>query len=233
MLMGFSNIDGSFTLSLHMPFKGDLSFQSIRTKDDLLSLFEKSFPDVLPEIPTLAEEYFANTTNSMITVRCSPWAFRDRVVLIGDAAHAIVPYYGQGANAGFEDCFVIDQCIEQYGDNWAMVFEEFERLRKPNTDAIADLAVQNFTELRDRVADPRFLLRKKMERKLAQRYADKYTSLYSMIAFTCMPYAEALRIDMEQRSLLDQIMSRVGIEELSEDEIDTIIEDAYAGHVFV
>jgi kynurenine 3-monooxygenase len=225
MLMGFANINATFTFSLHMPLEGPLSFEAIRTREDLVELFEAAFPDVLADMPTLVDAYFANTTNSMITIRCAPWSFRDKVLLIGDSAHAIVPYYGQGANAGFEDCSVFDQCMEQYGDDWGAIFKEFERRRRPNTDAIAELAVQNFVELRDRVADTRFRLRKEIERRLHQRYPDHYTTLYSMIAFTSIPYAEALRVDQRQRALIDQIMDVAGIEELEGRELDSILDD--------
>jgi kynurenine 3-monooxygenase len=224
MLMGFANRDGSFTLSLHMPFKGAISFEAIQTERDLLDLFEQSFPDVLPRIPTLLEHYFSRPTNSMITVRCSPWSFQDKVALIGDSAHAIVPYYGQGANAGFEDCTILNRCLDQYGDDWGMIFSEYERLRKQNTDMIADLALHNFVELSDQVADPRFLLRKTIERRVSIRYPEKYSSLYSMIAFSSIPYIEALHIDQQRRVFIDQIMCIEDIEARSEPEIDSIID---------
>lgn len=225
MLMGFSNVDGSFTLSLHLPMHGAISFDTIKTPDDLLELFERSFPDVVPQLPMLVDEYFSHATNSMVTIRCSPWTVRDRVTLMGDAAHAIVPYYGQGANAGFEDCAVLDACMDEYECDWARMLSEFERLRRPNTDIIADLALQNFIELRDRVGDTRFLLRKDVERRINVRYPQKYETLYSMIAFSSMPYAEAIRIDREQRILVDQIMQRAGIERLSDQELDALVDD--------
>jgi kynurenine 3-monooxygenase len=211
MLIGFPNTDGSFTCSLHIPFEGPLSFASIRAEDDLLRLFRDSLPDALPFLPRLAEDFFEHPANSMVTVKCSPWSYRDRVVLVGDAAHSIYPSYGQGANAGFEDCVALDECLSQGDENRAAAFGEYEARRRPNTDAIADLCVEHFVELRDLVGDPGFLLRKEVERKLNLRHPDKYRDLYSMITFTCMPYTEALRADREQRALVDRILGVEGI----------------------
>jgi kynurenine 3-monooxygenase len=213
MLLGFPNMDGSFTCSLHMPFEGHPSFSSIKTATDLRQFFETSFPDVVPHVPNLAEDYFSHGPNPMVTVKCSPWTFDGKVALIGDAAHVLFPYYGQGANAGFEDCSVLSQCLEKHGEDWHEAFGEYERLRKPNMDAIADMCVQHYIEIRDELADPTFLLRKAIERKVNQLYPERYLPLYSMIAFSDMPYAEALRIDREQRTLIDRLMSVKGIED--------------------
>lgn len=224
MLIGFPNLDGSFTCSLHIPFEGEISFDSIRTEADLFSLFESVFPDALPHMPKLGADFFANPPNSMVTIKCLPWAFQDKVVLIGDAAHAIYPSYGQGANAGFEDCAVIYECIQKYGENWKAIFNEYERRRKPNTDAIADLCVEHFIELRDLVADRRFLLKKEIERKINRMYPEEYKDLYSMITFTCMPYAEALRIDREQRAIVERVMNIEKIEDrLNSTEVERLI----------
>jgi kynurenine 3-monooxygenase len=212
MLLGFPNTDGSFTCSLHMPFEGDPSFESIKTESDLVQFFATSFPDVAPHVPALAEDYFSRGPNPMVTVKCSPWTFDDKVALIGDAAHVLFPYYGQGANAGFEDCSVLIQCLEKHGgENWKEIFSEYERLRKPNMDAIADMCVQHYIEIRDELAEPTYHLRKAIERKVNHLFPDRYLPLYSMIAFTNMPYAKALQIDREQRALIDRLMSVEGI----------------------
>lgn len=225
MLIGFPNIDGSFTCSLHIPFEGEQSFESLTTEADLLELFNGSFPDVVPHMPRLVEDFFTNPPNSMITIKCSPWSFKDKTVLIGDAAHAIYPSYGQGANAGFEDCAVLSSCIEERGQDWATAFLEYENRRKPDTDAIADLCVEHFVELRDLVGDPAFLLRKQIERRINQRHPDKYRDLYSMITFTCLPYATAMRIDRQQRAIVDEIMQVEGIEQkLNAGEADPLID---------
>jgi kynurenine 3-monooxygenase len=227
MLIGFPNIDDSFTCSLHIPFEGHPSFQSINTEAALLNFFESSFPDVIFRVPNLVEHYFANPRNSMVTIKCSPWTFQDKVTLIGDSAHAIYPSYGQGANAGFEDCLTLDQCLDAYGEDWKTVFAEYVKQRKPNTDAIADLCKEHFIELRDLVGDSRFLLRKEIERRINQRHPEKYKDLYSMITFTCMPYTEALRIDRDQRAIVDRILSVEAIEDrLASEEITDLIDEA-------
>jgi kynurenine 3-monooxygenase len=229
MLIGFPNLDGSFTCSLHIPFEGPLSFASIKTKDDLLGFFGESFPDVLAHMPDLVNDYFTHPANSMITVKCSPWSYEGKVSLIGDAAHSIFPSYGQGANAGFEDCATLSDCMEEYGDDWTALLTEFERRRRPNTNAIADLCVEHFIELRDLVGTPGFLLRKEIERKINQAYPEKYKDLYSMVTFTCMPYTEALRVDREQRTLVDQLMHMEDIErKLDSPEVDRVIDSLMA-----
>lgn len=207
MLLGFPNLDGSFTCSLHLPFEGPLSFESIRTEDDLRALFNDSFPDAVSTIPGLVSEFFAHPANFMITIKCAPWSYQGKVALIGDSAHSIFPSYGQGANAGFEDCAALFDCMKKYGDDWSRVLTEFEKLRHPNTDAIADLCIEHFHELRDHVGTPKFLLKKEIERKLNDAYPEKYLDLYSMISFTQMPYTEALRVDREQQAIVDRIMS--------------------------
>jgi kynurenine 3-monooxygenase len=229
MLLGFPNLDGSFTCSLHLPFEGPLSFASLRTEEDLLRLFRDSFADAFPLMPQLVNDFFGHPANSMVTIKCSPWSYQDKVALIGDAAHSIFPSYGQGANAGFEDCAALSECMDEYGENWTRVLTEFEKQRRPNTDAIADLCVEHFCELRDLVGNPGFLLRKKIERKLNQVCPEKYLDLYSMISFTQMPYTEALRLDREQRAIVEQIMNVDEIEEkLNGVEADCFIESFIA-----
>jgi len=226
MLIGFPNLDGSFTCSWHIPFEGELSFESVRTEADLLRRFEESFSDAMPHMPNLVSEFFANPPTSMVTIKCFPWAFQDKVVLIGDAAHAIYPSYGQGANAGFEDCAVIYECMQKYGADWKAIFNEYEKHRKTNTDAIADLCVEHFIELRDLVGDRKFLLKKEIERKINRMYPEKYKDLYSMITFSCMPYAEALSVDRQQRAIIDRIMDIEGIEDkLNSPEVEQLIDD--------
>lgn len=213
MLLGFPNTDGSFTCSLHMPFEGEPSFASLQTESDVVSFFEENFPDVVSHIPNLAESFIKHPANPMLCIRCSPWTFSGKVVLIGDAAHVLYPYYGQGANAGFEDCSVLIECIEKHGDAWPAILKEYETLRKPNMDAVADMCVQHYVEIRDSVGDPKFLLRKAVERRVNQMFPDKYTPLYTMIAFTCLPYVEALRKERKQSLLIDEIMKLDRIEE--------------------
>ena len=207
MLIGFPNRDRTFTFALHMPFEGEPSFASIRTPDALLELFRRSFPDALPYVPSLIEDYFGRPESKMITVRCAPWVYDEKVALIGDAAHAIVPSYGQGANCGFEDCSVLYDCLQAAGGDWGQTLRDYEASRKPNADAIADLALEHFHELRDFVGSSDFLLRKELERWVNELYPDRYAPLYSLISFTNVPYAEAMRQDREQRTLVDRLLA--------------------------
>ena len=147
-----------------------------------------------------------------MTVRCSPWV-KGKSALIGDAAHAIVPFYGQGMNAGFEDCYVFNQLLDEYNGLSEEMLLHYDTLRKPDADAIADLALYNFTEMRDKVADPKFLLQKKIEKKLNQLYPDKWVPLYSMVTFSDYRYSEALEIGLKQQNIMNQVLEQEGIEE--------------------
>jgi len=227
MLIGFANRDGSFTVALHLPFDGEPSFASIRSGNDLQALFQRDFPDLQPLMPNLVRDFFDHPVSSMVTVRCSPWTVGGKVALIGDAAHAIVPSYGQGANCGFEDCSVLRDCLESSDGDWRAALADFEQLRKVNADAIADLALEHFEELQEHVADPLFLLRKRIELRITELYPDRYASLYSMISFTELSYVEAQRRDREQRVIVDRILQRQGCERALEDEeIDRCIHQA-------
>lgn len=215
MLIALPNLDGSFTVTLFLPYEGERSFAALKTPDDVVSFFRAEFPDALEHMPTLTEDFFANPTGDLATIRCAPWYAGDKVCLIGDAAHAIVPFYGQGMNAGFEDCRVLRDLLDELGDpdDWGEVFRRFFELRKENADAIADLALMNFVEMRDRVADRRFLLRKKIEAKIHEMFGDAYLPLYSMVTFSHLPYAEALAKGREHDALMERIMGVEGIEE--------------------
>jgi kynurenine 3-monooxygenase len=189
MMMAMGNRDGSFTVTLYLPYAGQDGFDLLETPEDVLRFFQQRFPDVVPLIPDLAEAFFANPTGSLVTVRCAPWHM-GKVVLLGDAAHAVVPFYGQGANASFEDCLSLAARLKA-GPTQAAALAAYEADRKPNTDALADLAIDNFREMRDRVASPLFLFRKKFEKFLNQLMPERYIPLYPMISFTRIPYAEA------------------------------------------
>jgi kynurenine 3-monooxygenase len=208
MLIALANLDGSFTVTLFFPFEGDTSFESIKTAKDVQRFFTDTFPDAVALMPTLSTDYFENPTSSLCIIRCAPWNYRDKVLLMGDAAHAIVPFYGQGMNAGFEDCSEFWRLSETYGDDAAQIFPEFARIRKPNGDAIAELALKNYTEMRDLVADEMFLLRKKIEKKVFELHPDKWVPLYSMVTFSHTPYADALKIGQRQERIMDEIMAR-------------------------
>jgi kynurenine 3-monooxygenase len=191
MMIALPNLEGSFTCTLFWPLEGPNSFASIQSEQQLTTFFERTFPDALPHMPELAKDYFEHPLGSLLTVRCRPWHVAGNVVLLGDAAHAIVPFYGQGANAAFEDCVVLDECMRRHAPRWEAAFADFERRRKPHTDALAELAVENFLEMRDRVASRRFRTRKKLEQQLHRAFPKAFIPLYTMVTFTRTPYAQA------------------------------------------
>lgn len=208
MLIALPNMDKSFTCTLFFPFGGDPSFASLDTKEKAMAFFEETFADAVKLMPTLPQDFFNNPTSSLVTVKCFPWIRADDFALIGDAAHGIVPFFGQGMNAGFEDCSVLNSLLEKYGDEWIKILQEFEKIRKPDADAIADLALNNFVEMRDKVADPKFLLQKKIEGRFSAKYPDKWTPAYAMVTFRPdIRYSEALQKGNAQQQIMDEIMS--------------------------
>ena len=224
MLIALPNLDGSFTCTLFLPFEGERSFAALETEVDVRRFFKQHFPDALPLMDGLAEDFFSNPTGVMVTIKCSPWHVQDKVALLGDAAHAIVPFFGQGMNCAFEDCTHLDACIEQVGTDWAPVFEEYERRRKVNTDAIADMALENFIEMRDHTADPRFLLKKKVEHALEERYPAVFIPKYSMVSFHRIPYAVAQSKGRLQDGILAELCASInGIDELDWNLADRLI----------
>ncbi|RZJ66487.1 MAG: FAD-dependent monooxygenase [Flavobacterium sp.] len=212
MLIALPNLDGSFTCTLFMPFEGENSFASLTDRKLVEDFFAKNFPDSIDVIPKLAEDFFKNPTSTLVTMKCYPWTFEDKVALIGDACHAIVPFYGQGMNAGFEDITVLNECIEKFGDDWTTIFAEYQKSRKPNADAIAELSWRNFMEMSSSVADEKFLLQKKIEKRFSEKYPDKWLPLYSRVTFSHRPYSEALAIGDKQKAIMDQVMQLDGIE---------------------
>lgn len=213
MLIGLPNMDGSFTCTLFFPFDGDPSFASLDSKDKLNSFFSKTFADAALLMPTLEEDFFKNPVSSLVTVKCYPWVREDKFTLIGDAAHAIVPFFGQGMNCGFEDCRVLNNLIDKHKEDWGNILSEFQQLRKPDCDAIADLALNNFVEMRDKVADPMFLLQKKIETAFSKKYPDKWMPAYSQVTFQpATRYSEALKNSIRQEAIMQQIMCMEDIE---------------------
>ncbi len=227
MLIALPNPDGSFTCTLFLPQEGENSFDELTTDDAVIRFFEKEFPDAMELMPNLTEVFFSNPTSSLAIIRCFPWSYHDKVCLLGDASHAIVPFYGQGMISGFEDCDVLDDIINQNGDDWNHVFKQFEKARKPNADAIADLAMRNFVEMRDLVGDATFLLRKKLEKRIHELHPGKFLPLYSMVTFSHIPYAEAKSRGEQQDVMLDEIMNAVPDLEnkLDSEEVAGIIEE--------
>lgn len=191
MMIALPNRDGSYTCTLFWPFAGEHGFDALRDRAEIERYFQRTVPDAVPLMPDLAEEYLRNPVSSLVTVRCRPWHRRDRAVLVGDACHAVVPFYGQGANAAFEDCVVLERCLREGGFDRAAAFAEYDRLRKENVDALADLAIANFLEMRDHVASPAFRLKKKAEKLLHRLLPFWFVPLYTLVTFTRTPYAAA------------------------------------------
>ena len=224
MLIALPNIDGTFGCILFLPFAGPDSFEQINTAPEVLDFFGSRFPDAVPLMPDLANNFFANPTGSMVTIKCSPWQVKGQVLLLGDSAHAIVPFFGQGINCGFEDCSCLLDLLDQQGPDWNKVFSDFEEARKVNTDAIADLAVENFVEMRDRVADPRFLLQKKVELALEARYPQTFVPKYAMVTFHRIPYSIALHRGRTQEKILTDLCAGIDrIEDLDWNKADQLI----------
>lgn len=213
MLIALPNLDGSFTCTLFFPFEGAHSFNALDTDEKVMNFFQEIFPDAVPLMPTLLKDYNENPTSSLCIIRCYPWSREGKVGLIGDASHAIVPFYGQGMNAGFEDCSVLFELMNEHGDDWNTIFKEFEKSRKPNADAIADLAMRNFVEMRELTGDPKFLLRKKIEKKFSELHAEKWLPLYSMVTFSHIPYADAMKEGQRQDKIMEEILAMDNINE--------------------
>lgn len=213
MLIALPNTDGSFTCTLFMPFEGEDSFAVLQDESSIEAFFQKYFTDALPLMPDYVQQFRTNPVASLITTHISQWRYADKSALIGDAAHAIVPFYGQGMNAGFEDCSVLSALMNEHGEDWETILKEYQRRRKPAGDAVAELALLNFTEMRDKVADPRFLQRKKIEKEIGLRYPEQFTSVYELVSFSHTPYATALQCIAEQDKLMERIMAAGDFEE--------------------
>ncbi len=213
MMIALPNMDGSFTCTLFFPFNGEPSFASLDTKEKLRHFFDETFADASPIMPTLIDDFFLNPTSSLVTVKCFPWIREDNFTLIGDAAHAIVPFFGQGMNCGFEDCVVLNSLIDKHDEKWDAILNEFQELRKPDADAIADLALNNFVEMRDKVTDPKFLLQKKIENWFSKKHPDKWIPAYAQVTFSPhIRYSEALRKGKSQDSIMQEVLALPGIE---------------------
>ena len=193
MMIALPNPDGSFTCTLFWEFEGPRSFATTETNDEVRRFFEEEFPDAVPLMPGLLDDFRNNPTGSLVTIRCAPWFYQDKVCLVGDAAHAVVPFYGQGMNAAFEDCVVLDECLGGLPENRERAFAEYFRRRKENADALADLAIGNFIEMRDKTASKTFRAKKKLDHALEAALPGTYLPLYTMVTFTRMPYAKAAK----------------------------------------
>jgi len=193
MMIALPNPDGSFTCTLFWEFEGARSFATTNTDENVRRFFDEEFPDAVPLMPTLLEDFRNNPTGSLVTIRCAPWFYRDKVCLVGDAAHAVVPFYGQGMNAAFEDCVVLDECLQKFPQNRERAFGEYFHHRKENSDALADLAIGNFIEMRDKTASKTFRVKRKLDHLLEAALPGIYLPLYTMVTFTRIPYSTAAR----------------------------------------
>ncbi len=214
MLMALANTDGSFTCTLFLPNVGENSFEQLQDEVSVKQFFEKYFPDTKPFLPIIIEDFMKNPKSYLVTMRCYPWTFEDKVALIGDACHAIVPFYGHGMNAGFEDITILVEMMDKYGDDWLKIFQEYQKSRKPNTDAIAELSYRNFMEMSTKTADNKFHLQKKIEKWFSEKHPDKWTPLYSRVTFSHQPYAEALAEGDKQNAIMQEILAIENIEEI-------------------
>ena len=207
MLIALPNLDKSFTVTLFLAFEGEKSFANLKTDKDIEQFFDTEFKDAKELMPRLVEEFKSNPPSSLVTVRSYPWVNKN-VCVIGDAAHAVVPFYGQGMIAGFEDCFVLNSLLDENADNWQSTLKYFEEQRKPDANAIADLALENFVVMREKVGDEKFLQRKQIEAHLNSLYPDKWIPLYSMVTFNeNMRYSEALAKGKKQEQIMDEVMA--------------------------
>ena len=222
MLMGLANQDGGFTGTLFMPnthTEHAPGFDTVKTEEQVKSFLQEHFADAMPMVPDLVEQYLRNPQSSLAIIRCNPWTINGKVALIGDAAHAIIPFYGEGMNAGYEDCKVLNDLLNELGDdNWPAVLAAYGKARKPNGDAIADLSLRNFIEMRDLVADPKFLLRKKIEGHLQAKHPDQWLPLYSQVKFSDIQYKDAWREGLRHDRIMEEVLAMPGIEQKWESE---------------
>lgn len=204
MLIALPNQDGSFTCTLFLGYEGSPSFAELTGAAEVEALFDADFADAKALMPNLAKDFFGNPTGHMVTVKSAPW-HHEATLLLGDAAHAIVPFFGQGMNCGFEDCAVLGELLAEHPDDWSTLFRLFDRARKPNADAIADMAVENFVEMRDKTSDPTFVLHKAIEQRLFQAFPDRFLSRYTLVSFSLDPYSYAYRVGQVAQSIVDDL----------------------------
>jgi kynurenine 3-monooxygenase len=214
MIIALPNLDGSFTLTMFHPYGGEVGFDQLDTKEKVRAFFEAYYPTLLPHIPHYLDEYFENPVGTLGTIKCYPWQAYGKALVMGDASHAIVPFYGQGMNASLEDVRVFDEVLNEYGDDWEKVFRIFQDKRRHNTNAIADLAIDNFYEMRDHVDDVNFMRKRRIEMQLEQQFPDYY-SKYSLVTFKPdLPYEQAMKQGRAQDELLLELCSRDDFEQI-------------------
>lgn len=229
MMIALPNIEGDFTCTLFMSHKkGERNLSQLQSKEAVNDFFKKIMPDALPLMPNLLNDFFAHPTGNLLTIKCFPWNIGGKALLLGDAAHAIVPFFGQGMNCCFEDCYYFDTLLEKYEADWEKIFTEFSSIRKENADAISDLAIENFVEMRDLVAHKDFILKKKADVLLEERFPESFIPKYSMVTFHRIPYAIAMkRGQIQDRILMDMCSKINSIDELNLEEAFTRIKKEF------
>ncbi len=230
MLIALPNFDGSFTCTLFMPFEGhDFCFNDLKTKSDVDSFFRMVFPDFYHLMPEVADSWNSHPLSSLAIIRCFPWT-HGKLALMGDAAHATVPFFGQGMNCGFEDCSVLFSLMKAHNEHWSEVFKAYEISRKPNGDAVQDLSLQNYLVMRDKVSDANYQLQQKVERRISELFPNKYFPLYSMVSFSDMEYKVALEKGNEQNEIIaDFIKANEITQETPLSQIDKLIHHLFDG----
>ena len=228
MLIALPNLDGSFTVTLFLSYEeGEYNFKNLTSEEKVTAFFESQFPDALALIPNIKDEFFNNPTGALGTVKCSPWMYQNKTLLLGDAAHAIVPFYGQGMNASFEDVTVFDSIIDEFEGDWEEIFKTYQERRKKNTDAIADLAIDNYYEMRDHVANPLFKQKRKIEMDLEKSFPSEYYSKYAMVTFNPeIGYEQAMKKGRAQDKALLNLIADNEVstsENMSKEELQIIL----------
>ena len=229
MLIALPNMDGSFTVTLFLSYdEGEYNFENLTSEEKITAFFEKEFPDALALIPNIKEEFVNNPTGPLGTIKCSPWSYQNKTLLIGDSSHAIVPFYGQGMNASFEDVFVLDEILNQDLKDWKSIFKTYQKIRKKDTDAIADLAIDNFHEMKDHVANPLFKEKRKIEMDLEKTFPKQYSSKYSLVTFNeNIGYYEALKRGRAQDKALLNLIADETIQthlDMTKKELEVILD---------
>ena len=233
MMMALANLDGSFTMTLYMPKTSDsnncFNFGMMKSRDSIEKMFEQDFKDAISLMPEYAQNFLTNPQGRLGTVRCSKWTYEDSVVLMGDAAHGILPFFGQGMNCGFEDCINLLKELDASAENWAIALPAFEKIQKPNARAIAEMAIENWSEMRDKVGDTKFLLRKKVEALLEKEFPDIFKSRYGMVTYTMIPYSLTQEVGHIHDKILTKICDSIqSIDEISLPEIELVLREQLA-----
>jgi kynurenine 3-monooxygenase len=229
MLMALANLDGSFTVTLYLPKHGAVSFENMKSTKDIVALFQNEFPDAIPLMPEYVKDFENNPQGNLGTVRCSSWVANDSVALMGDAAHAIVPFFGQGMNSGFEDCTALLKIFAESNRHWEKTLATYDQTQRPNANAIADMAIENWREMSEKVADPSFLKRKKLESVLEKKFPKIFKSRYGMVTYTLIPYHLVQKAGMLQDQILAELLEGLdSVEELSLEKAGALLTKSYA-----